>query len=167
MPRHALILDQETRWSSTHAMLETFCCKKAIILAYIEFKKFGIEILESNRKSWVGNFANRCGITRNLCWCREFLWKREFVHLCGNGKCKVYHDHFGRDWLQRSGWTTGGASAEHKSTFENISIPSKKASCGLQPCWIQDWKWDFFTKRSWSSRVIAGPAGCSSANRNN
>jgi len=28
-----------------------FCCKTAIILAYIEFKNFGIEILEINRKS--------------------------------------------------------------------------------------------------------------------
>jgi len=113
-----------------------FCCKKAIILAYIKFKKFGIGILEVKRKSWVGNFANRCGITKNLCWC-TFLCKREFVHLCGNGKSKVYYDHFGRDWLQRCGWTKGDASAEHESVFLRRGrsttfhfFQKKPATCG-------------------------------------
>jgi len=112
-----------------------FCSKKAIILAYIEF----IEILEIKRKSWVVNFTNRCGITKNLCWCRTFLWKREFVHLCGNAKCKVYFDHFGRDWLQRSGWTVGDAS-EHASIFlrrgglTTFQFHQKKpATCGCSP----------------------------------
>jgi len=117
-----------------------FCYKKAIILACIEFKKFGIEILETNWKPWVGNFANRCGITKNLCWCRTFLWKREFVHLCGSAKCKVYYDHFGRDWLQRSGWTIGDASAEHESIFLRRGRSTtfqfhqtKPATCGYNP----------------------------------
>ena len=48
MPQHTLIIDQETRWSSTYLMLERFLVqKKAIILAYIEFEKFGIQMLES------------------------------------------------------------------------------------------------------------------------
>jgi len=48
MPRHALIIDQETRWSSTYLMLERFLVQKqAIILAYIEFEKFDIQMLES------------------------------------------------------------------------------------------------------------------------
>jgi len=52
MPRHTLILDQETRSGAVYMQCwKYFCCKKAIILTYIEFKKFGIEILETNRKS--------------------------------------------------------------------------------------------------------------------
>ena len=48
MPRHTLILDQETRWSSTHTMLERFLLqKKQFILVYIQFEKFGIQILEN------------------------------------------------------------------------------------------------------------------------
>jgi len=48
MPQHTLILDQETRWSSTHTMLERFLLqKKPIILVYIQFEKFGIQILEN------------------------------------------------------------------------------------------------------------------------
>ena len=48
MPRHTLIIDQETRWSSTYLMLEICLVQTpAIILAYIEFEKFGIQMLES------------------------------------------------------------------------------------------------------------------------
>ena len=69
-----------------------------------------------------------------------FLWKREFVHLCGSAKCKVYYDHFGRDWLQRSGWTIGDASAEHESIFLRRGRSTtfqfhqtKPATCGCNP----------------------------------
>jgi len=46
-----------------------------------------------------------------------YIFVREFVHLCGSAKCKVYFDHFGRDWLQRSDWTIGDASEEHVLIF--------------------------------------------------
>ena len=69
-----------------------------------------------------------------------FLWKREFVHLCGSATCKVYYDHFGRDWLQRSGWTIGDVSAEHVSIFlrkgrsTTFHFHQKKpATCGCNP----------------------------------
>jgi len=34
MPRHTLILDQETRWSSTHTMLERFMLQKKQLFRY-------------------------------------------------------------------------------------------------------------------------------------
>jgi len=121
-------------------MLETFLLHKSNYSGLHRIQKFGIEILETNRKSWVGNFANRCGIPKNLYWCRTFLWKREFVHLCSNAKSKVYLDHFGRDWLRRSGWTIGDPSAEHVSIFlrrgrsTTFHFHQKKpATCGCSP----------------------------------
>ena len=40
LPNHKLILDQETRWSSTYQMLDRFLLqKKAIILASLEMEK--------------------------------------------------------------------------------------------------------------------------------
>jgi len=49
MPRHTSILDQETCWSSTHAMLETFLLQKSNYSGLHRIQKVGIEIL--NRKS--------------------------------------------------------------------------------------------------------------------
>jgi len=37
----------------------------------------------------MGNFANRCSITKNLCWCHKVVW-RKLLHLCSNTKCKIY-----------------------------------------------------------------------------
>ena len=77
---------------------------------------------------------------KHFCCNEENSWKREFVHLCANAKSTVYFDHFGRDWLRRSGWTVGGASAEHESIFlrrgrsTTFQFHQKKpATCGCNP----------------------------------
>ena len=49
LPEHTLILDQETRWSSTYHMLERFLFqKKAIVLASLDMEKLPTRLLENH-----------------------------------------------------------------------------------------------------------------------
>jgi len=59
MPRHTLIKDQETRWSSTYTMLERFLLQK---INYSDLHRIWKVWHSNTRKSWLGNFAKRCGV---------------------------------------------------------------------------------------------------------
>jgi len=49
LPQHSLIIDQETRWSSTYYMLERFYeQKRAIMLACLDLDKIKLRLLDSN-----------------------------------------------------------------------------------------------------------------------
>jgi len=58
MPRHTLIMDQETRWSSTYTMLERFQLQK---IKYSDLHRIWKVWHSNTRKSWLGNFSKRCG----------------------------------------------------------------------------------------------------------
>jgi len=59
MPRHTLIMDQETRWSRTYTMLERFLLQK---INYSDLHRIWKVWHSNTRKSWLGNFAKRCGV---------------------------------------------------------------------------------------------------------
>ena len=59
LPEHTLILDQETRWSSTYQMLERFLFqKKAIVLASLDMEKLPTRLLENHEWKTLQSLVN-------------------------------------------------------------------------------------------------------------
>ena len=114
-----------------------FCCKKAIILAYIEVRKFGIEILKTNRKSEI--LPTIMALLKKIFDVVHFCAKENSCISAAVPSAKFIMITW-PDWLQRSGWTIRRASAEHESIFlrrgrsTTFQLHQKNpATCGCNP----------------------------------
>ena len=171
MLRHTLIMDQETRWNSAHTMLKRFLLQKNNFSGLHRIWN----VWHSNtQKSWVGNFAKRCGIAKNFI--------ADVVNICDKeNSCisaAVPSAKFIMITLQEIGCK---GVVELKKTFQHnmnryfygkdvqqqCNFIEKRQLHVVATLLDLKLKTGFFTKRGWSSRVIAGSVGCSTTNRNN
>jgi len=171
MLRHTLIMDQETLWNSAHTMLKRFLLQKN---NYYDLHRLWKVWHLNTRKSWLGNFAKRCGITKNFFADVENFCDKENSCILA----AVPSPKFIMITLQETGCK---GMVELKKAFQQNMNRYFYGEDVRQQCnFIEKsqlhlvatlldpkLKMGFFTKRSWSSRVIAGLIGCSTTNRNN